>query len=56
MHWCLLIVESIVMGGKGVIDVIPLIFDDALRNKSPLFTVVGTAIELPRPRIGSIMI
>ena len=53
----MLSVESIVMGGQGVLGVISLIFDDAVSNKSrPLgmFTVVGTAIELPRPRIGLI--
>ena len=47
------------MGGKGALVVISLIFDDALKNKSrPLgmFTVVSTNIELPRPRIGLIMI
>ena len=57
MHLCLLSVESIVMGGQGVLGVISLIFDDALSNKAwPLgmFTVVSTAIELPRPRIGLI--
>ena len=57
MHQWVLSLESIVMGGKGVFIVISLIFDDALRNKSQplgMFTVVGTAIELPRPRIGLI--
>ena len=58
MHLCLLSVESIVMCGQGVLGEISLIFDDALSNKSrPLgmFTVVGAAIGLPRPRIGSIL-
>ena len=58
MHWWLLSVESIVMCGQGVLGEISLIFDDALSNKSrPLgmFTVVGAAIGLPRPRIGSIL-
>ena len=58
MHWWLLSVESIVMCGQGVLGEISLIFDDALSNKSrPLgmFTVVGTPIGLPRPRIGSIL-
>ena len=57
MHRWMLIVESIVMGGKGASVVLSLIFDDALKNKSwPLgmFTVDSTAIELPRPRIGLI--
>ena len=58
MHQWLLSVESIVMCGQGVLGEISLIFDDALSNKSrPLgmFTVVGAAIGLPRPRIGSIL-
>ena len=52
-------IESIVMDKQAVLVVISLNFDDALRNKSrPLgiFTVFDTAIELPRPRIGSILI
>ena len=58
MNRWLLSVESIVMCGQGVLGEISLIFDDALSNKSrPLgmFTVVGAAIGLPRPRIGSIL-
>ena len=53
----MLSVESIAIDGQGVLGEISLIFDDALSNKSwPLgmFTVVGAAIELPRPRIGLI--
>ena len=58
MHRWLLSVESIVMDSQGVLVVMSLNFDDALSNKlRPLgmFTVVGTATELPRPRIGSIL-
>ena len=58
MHLWLLSVESIVMDSQGVLVVMSLNFDDALSNKlRPLgmFTVVGTTTELPRPRIGSIL-